>query len=121
VLFRLLCGNVHPYQGITLPSKKISPTQYDDTKQRYPHLKPIPDMVDATQYCYEQGIWPYDPKQHICVPPLVMQEYYPTLPAPVRALFGRAFIGAPAQRPTPAEWVPVLDALLAELDMNHRA
>jgi alpha-tubulin suppressor-like RCC1 family protein len=114
-IFRLLCGNLHPYQGITLPSAMLAPAQYHATKQQYPHLQSIPDGVDATTYCYERGIWPYDVAQQLCVPPVEMQEYYSQVPAVVRGLFGRAFTGAPAQRPTPVEWVQVLDAWLGEV------
>jgi hypothetical protein len=114
-IFRLLCGNLHPYQGITLPSATLTPAQHRATKQQYPHLQPIPDGVDATTYCYERGVWPYDVAQQICEPPVEMQEYYLQLPAAVRGLFGRAFTGAPAQRPTPLEWVHVLDAWLGEV------
>jgi alpha-tubulin suppressor-like RCC1 family protein len=110
-IFRLLCGNLHPYQGITLPSATLTPAQYRATKLQYPHLQPIPDGVDATTYCYERGIWPYDATQQLCVPPVEMQAYYLQLPVEVRGLFGRAFTGAPAQRPTPLEWVQVLDVL----------
>jgi alpha-tubulin suppressor-like RCC1 family protein len=115
VIFRLVCGNLHPYQGITLPSAMLAPAQYHATKQQYPHLQPIPDGVDATTYCYERGIWPYDATQQLCVPPVEMQAYYLQLPAAVRGLFGRAFTGAPAQRPTPLEWVQVLDAWLEDV------
>jgi alpha-tubulin suppressor-like RCC1 family protein len=114
-IFRLLCGNLHPYQGITLPSATLTPAQHRATKQQYPHLQPIPDGVDATTYCYERGIWPYDATQQLCVPPVEIQAYYLQLPVEVRGLFGRAFTGAPAQRPTPLEWVQVLDAWLGEV------
>jgi hypothetical protein len=116
IVFRLVCGNYHPYQGITLPSPQLNPALYETIRQRYPQLTQlIPGNIDATTYCTTHRIWPYDTDQQVSVPPPGMQEYYAQLPADVRALFHRAFTGEPAQRPTPAEWVQVLDAWLAQV------
>ncbi len=68
-----------------------------------------------TAYYAKRRIWPYDSRQMQCAPPTGMQEYYAELPADVRVLFLRAFAGEPTQRPTPAEWVRVLDAWLAQV------
>jgi DNA-binding helix-hairpin-helix protein with protein kinase domain len=75
----------------------------------------IPGNIDATTYCTTHRIWPYDPNQQVSVPPPGMQEYYVQLPNDVRDLLHRAFTSEPAQRPTPAEWVWVLDAWLAQV------
>jgi DNA-binding helix-hairpin-helix protein with protein kinase domain len=96
IVFRLVCGNYHPYQGVP--------------------LTPLPsDTYDVATYHAKRRIWPYDPQQTQSAPPPGMQEYYAELPAEVRAFFLRAFAGDPAQRPTPAEWVRVLDAWLGEV------
>jgi len=115
-----LCGNTHPYQGITLPSKHINARAHDAIKRKYPHLVDIPAHIDnPTTYCMLHRAWPYDSNQRLCVPPEPMQDYYYALfPYAIRHFFHRAFSGDPHQRPTPAEWVSVLDWWLETISNN---
>ena len=116
IIFRLLSiHNVHPYQGITLPSSRMNSESYASTRKQHPQLtQSIPDGLDPTEYCFQRRIWPYDPNQHVCVPPLAMSEFYMQLPEGIRTLFYRAFVLAPADRPTPAEWELELESILSQ-------
>jgi alpha-tubulin suppressor-like RCC1 family protein len=122
IFFRLFCNDMHPYQGITLSKGSELSEAYQKRKQEYPHLQSIPAAVEPHLYCQRKRVWPYDPTLlwphsktlKICVPTPLMQQFYPELPALLRALFLRAFTGNREQRPTPAEWMHTFDMLLAQ-------
>lgn len=116
IIFRLLSDNIHPYQGITLPSPQMNPARYEATQKQYPQLTQlIPGGIDATTYCFMKRIWPYNPHQHVCVPPPGQSEFFEQQPKEIRDLFYRAFVNEPEDRPTPAEWASVLGLILNEL------
>lgn len=89
VLFQLLNNGIHPFQGILQGDEELSTNDEKVREGLYPHgLTPNP------------GIRPIRLSMHRCFDDRT------------RALFDRAFAGAPAERPSPGEWTRHFSAIL---------
>jgi DNA-binding helix-hairpin-helix protein with protein kinase domain len=81
VLFQLLNNGIHPFQGISRTNIDLATTDERVTHGYYPHGRtPNPDIVPCPQSIHAD----FDEQ--------------------TRALFDRAFVGRPSERPSATEW-----------------